>query len=551
MVNLASYLARSGRRVLVVDLDPQGNATSGLGLASVPVERSIHPVLVDGADALDRVVPVAIEGLSIIPSSRDLAGAEVELVPVEGRERRLARALRPLTPSYDTVLLDCPPSLGLLTVNALTAADSVLIPIQCEYYALEGLGQLLSTIELVRAHLNPGLAIKGVLLTMFDARTTLSADVSAEVRRHLPDQVFRTRHPAQRPAGRGAVLRSPHLRARTRLEGRPGIPRPRRGAAPARRRPVAAARRPAADPGTRMGDPVVTTDTRRPRAGLGRGLASLIPVGPSASAPPADAPVREVPIERILVNPYQPRGTFHEADLEALAQSIATHGVLQPVLLTETPEGLRLIAGERRLRASRLAGRTTIPAVIRSADEQQQLAFALVENLQRSDLNALDEAKAFRRLIDEFGLTQEQVAQQVGRTRAAVSNTLRLLSVAPALQDALRAGRITEGHARALAGLADHADQERLLALVEQRGLSVRQTEQLVRRAATLGRCDVSHEAARAPRERPGPGAHDRPSAGDPRHEGRPDAGTKGRPDHHRLVRERRPVAAVRAPRGG
>jgi chromosome partitioning protein len=152
VVNLASYIARSGRRVLVVDLDPQGNATSGLGLASVPVEGSIHPVLVDG----------------------------------------LARALRPLASSYDTVLLDCPPSLGLLTVNALTAADSVLIPIQCEYYALEGLGQLLSTIDLVRAHLNPRLSIKGVLLTMYDARTTLSADVSAEVRRHLPDQVFRT-----------------------------------------------------------------------------------------------------------------------------------------------------------------------------------------------------------------------------------------------------------------------------------------------------------------------------------------------------------------------
>jgi chromosome partitioning protein len=192
VVNLASYLARSGRQVLVVDLDPQGNATSGLGLASVAVERSIHPVLVDGGHAQDHVVPTAIEGLSIIPSSRDLAGAEVELVPVSARERRLARALRPLTDAYDTVLLDCPPSLGLLTVNALTAADSVLIPIQCEYYALEGLGQLLSTIDLVRAHLNPQLAIKGVVLTMFDARTTLSADVSAEVRRHLPGQVFRT-----------------------------------------------------------------------------------------------------------------------------------------------------------------------------------------------------------------------------------------------------------------------------------------------------------------------------------------------------------------------
>ena len=195
VVNLASYLARTGRRVLVVDLDPQANATSGLGLASVPVERSIHPVLVDGGDAQDRVVPAATEGLSIIPSSRDLAGAEVELVPVEGRERRLARALRPLTASYDTLLLDCPPSLGLLTVNALTAADSVLIPIQCEYYALEGLSQLLKNIELIRGHLNPGLHVSTILLTMYDGRTRLSSQVADEVRTHFPDQVLRTTVP--------------------------------------------------------------------------------------------------------------------------------------------------------------------------------------------------------------------------------------------------------------------------------------------------------------------------------------------------------------------
>lgn len=257
-----------------------------------------------------------------------------------------------------------------------------------------------------------------------------------------------------------------------------------------------------------MGDTLMTTDTRRPRAGLGRGLASLIPVGPALPEEPTDAPVREVPIERILVNPYQPRATFPDEDIETLAQSIATHGVLQPVLLTETPDGLRLIAGERRLRASKRAGLTTIPAVIRSADEQQQLALALVENLQRSDLNALDEAQAFRRLIDEFQLTQEQVAHQVGRTRAAISNTLRLLAVAPELQDALRGGRITEGHARALAGMPDHAEQVRLLAIVEQRGLSVRQTEQLVRqqpRPATTpttssprpGDPDLEHMTAR------------------------------------------------------
>ncbi len=247
-----------------------------------------------------------------------------------------------------------------------------------------------------------------------------------------------------------------------------------------------------------MGDTLMTTDTRRPRAGLGRGLASLIPVGPADPEAPADAAVREVPIERILANPYQPRTTFDDDDIAALAASIATHGVLQPVLLTETPDGLRLIAGERRLRASSRAGLTTIPAVVRSADEQQQLALALVENLQRSDLNALDEAVAFRRLIDEFELTQEQVAHQVGRTRAAIANTLRLLAVAPELQEALRAGRITEGHARALAGMPYHADQVRLLAVVEQRGLSVRQTEQLVRQQPrTDGVTSTKSRAAR------------------------------------------------------
>ncbi len=195
VVNLASSLARSGRNVLILDLDPQGNATSGVGLGGRGVERSVYPVLVGGGSLRDLVIPAAIEGLSIIPSSRDLAGAEVELVPLSGRERRLARALALVRDDFDYILMDCPPSLGLLTVNALTAADSVLIPIQSEYYALEGLGQLLSTIELVRAHLNPDLGIKGVVLTMFDARTTLSADVAAEVRRHMGDRVFETQIP--------------------------------------------------------------------------------------------------------------------------------------------------------------------------------------------------------------------------------------------------------------------------------------------------------------------------------------------------------------------
>jgi chromosome partitioning protein len=192
VINLAAYLALSGRRVLVVDLDPQGNATSGLGLDRNAPFGSIYPALVGNVNAHELAEPTQLENLWIIPSGADLAGAEVELISLPQRERRLQRALAEIRTEFDFVLLDCPPAVGLLTVNALTASDGVLVPIQCEYYALEGLSQLLSTINLVRDNLNPRLKLAGVLLTMYDARTTLSADVAAEVRRHLGATVFDT-----------------------------------------------------------------------------------------------------------------------------------------------------------------------------------------------------------------------------------------------------------------------------------------------------------------------------------------------------------------------
>ncbi len=192
VVNLATYLALAGDRVLIVDLDPQGNATSGLGLERGGSDPSLYDALVGDAPLADLIVPTAIGGLTIVPASIALAGGEVELAAFPQRERRLARLLDGLADGYDYVFLDCPPSLGLLTVNALTAADAVLIPIQCEYYALEGLTHLISTANLVRDHLNPALAIKGVVMTMHDARTNLSAEVTAEVRRHLGDAVYET-----------------------------------------------------------------------------------------------------------------------------------------------------------------------------------------------------------------------------------------------------------------------------------------------------------------------------------------------------------------------
>ena len=192
VVNVGSYLAVFGERVLIIDLDPQGNATSGLGLDRNSIERSVYDAVIDGVDLSELVVPGPIEGMDVVPSAIALAGAEIELAPVEGRERRLRRLLDDITDRYDYVLIDCPPSLGLLTVNALTAAESVLVPLQCEYYALEGLTQLLATLDLIREHLNPPLAMKGVVLTMFDGRTKLSSDVANEVRRHLGSKVFDT-----------------------------------------------------------------------------------------------------------------------------------------------------------------------------------------------------------------------------------------------------------------------------------------------------------------------------------------------------------------------
>ncbi len=192
VVNLAAYLALSGTSTLVIDLDPQGNATSGLGVDRRSLDRSVYDALINRVPIGELVVRTAIPGLDLVPAASALSGAEVELVGLPARERRLSASLADLDDRYERVLIDCPPSLGLLTVNALTAADGVLIPIQTEYYALEGLSQLVNTIRMIREGLNPRLEIDGVLLTMYDGRTRLSAQVAAEVRRHLEGAVYDT-----------------------------------------------------------------------------------------------------------------------------------------------------------------------------------------------------------------------------------------------------------------------------------------------------------------------------------------------------------------------
>jgi ParB family chromosome partitioning protein len=218
------------------------------------------------------------------------------------------------------------------------------------------------------------------------------------------------------------------------------------------------------------------------RRGLGKGLDALLPA-PGGEVTPTGA-VPEVPLGEIRPNPRQPRGPVDPEDLKELAASIRQHGVLQPLIVSRLGlgEGYLLIAGQRRLEAARLAGLTTVPVLIRQADEREHLELALIENLQREDLNPLEAAEGYRQLAEDFNLSHDKIAGLVGKSRTAVSNTLRLLKLSPAVQEAIRAGEISEGHARALLGLPSGQAQSAALQTVVRRALSVRQTEELVRR---------------------------------------------------------------------
>jgi ParB family chromosome partitioning protein len=218
------------------------------------------------------------------------------------------------------------------------------------------------------------------------------------------------------------------------------------------------------------------------KSGLGKGLEALIPIAEEETAAAAAQGITEVPLASITPNPHQPRTPIRDQDLVELAASIEEHGIIQPLVVTTAPDGYQLIAGERRWRAARLARLSTVPVIVKEVAPSGVLELALVENIQRADLNALEEAMAYRQLTEEFGLTQQQVAKRVGRSRAAITNTLRLLKAARAVQEALLEDKISEGHARALLGLEKATDQGDMLKEVLAQGLNVRQTEELVRR---------------------------------------------------------------------
>jgi ParB family chromosome partitioning protein len=236
----------------------------------------------------------------------------------------------------------------------------------------------------------------------------------------------------------------------------------------------------------------MTVRSERPQ-GLGRGLAALIPQrGPTSSGS------IEIPLARIRENPLQPRLRMDDGALEALAESIRHHGVIQPILVIETLDGYQLVAGERRVRAARLAGLARIPAIVRELADRQQLELALVENLQREDLDPIEAARGYRQLMDDFAFTQEELAARVGRARSTVANTLRLLELHSAVQDAIVGGSITEGHARAIGGLPMDSQAHVVAAVIED-DLSVRQTEELVRRLREPRPVQAEAEAAPKP----------------------------------------------------
>ncbi len=339
-INLGACLAEMGLRTLIVDLDPQGNARPGLGIENRGLETSMYHVLMNDEPLENCVEPTDVKNLFVAPASLDLAGAEIELVPAFSREGRLQRAIATVIDDYDYVFVDCPPSLGLLTVNGLTAAHEVLVPIQCEYYALEGLGQLLRNVDLVKRNLNA--AARGEHHRVRDVRRSHEAGRPGRGRspRAFRRQGVAHRGSAQRAVVRGAVVRAADHHVRFPVTRSTRVPRRRQGGA-------------------------LWLDA----AGLVRGLGSLIPESAGDTDAGAQPTFADLPVGSIVPNPHQPRVHFDEVTLAELSASIEQIGVLQPILVRPLEAGrYELIAGERRWRAAQRAGLSIIPAIVRTRE---------------------------------------------------------------------------------------------------------------------------------------------------------------------------------------
>ena len=360
-VNLGAALAELGYRVLVIDLDPQGNATTGLGVNARNLDSSIYDVILHDVPIEDCIEPTNLRNLFLVPGHDRPGRCRDRVGPCLQRELRLKRAIGSVLDDFDFLLIDCPPSLGLLTVNALAAAHEVAVPIQCEYYALEGLGQLLSNIERVRANLNPGLSVTTIIMTMYDARTRLAEQVVDEVRRHFGDRVCRSVVPRTVRLSEAPSFGQPIIVFDPTSRGRDGLPGTSQGGKRWR----------AAAGWVEASERLYRPTSSRDRGALCGNFGTAVRPEPTSAR------------EHISTR----------TGSASLTASVREIGILQPILVRQTGENeYELIAGERRWRAARRAGMATIPAIIRTASDSESLQQALIENLNREELNPLEEA---------------------------------------------------------------------------------------------------------------------------------------------------------------
>ena len=396
----------------------------------------------------------------VLGANVDLAGAEVDLLSLPRREYRLKDVLDRVRADYDFIIVDCPPSLGILTLDCLCAADSFLVPLQTEYYALEGLSQLMATVRSVQRSLNKKIRIEGILLTMYDGRTNLAVQVVEEVKKHFGDRVYAA-----------VVPRNVRL-----------------SEAPSHGKPITAYDRSCRGAAAYLAvaeeffgkEPVRRETMAKAKGGLGKGFGALL--GESLMAGEGEeSGVSTLPMTLIEPNSAQPRKNFDPEAMRELTHSIAMHGVVSPITVRRAGDGYyQIIAGERRWRAARSAGLTEIPALVIEADDKTVMELALIENLQRQDLNPIEEAQGYHSLMEEYGLTQEQVAERVGKSRPAVANALRLLSLPAEAQQMLADGTLSAGHARAVLAIKDESLRTHE-ALEKMAGMSVRQAEKFAK----------------------------------------------------------------------
>jgi chromosome partitioning protein len=464
VINLAAGLSQQNKKILVIDLDPQGNATTGLGLSNMENSTDTIYGVLNGTKEISEVIKkTQFENLDLITSNVDLSGLEVETAEDANRafilKLKLTSYLNNSRGLYDYILIDCPPSLSLLTVMALVSSHSLVVPLQTEFFALEGLTQLMKTIERIKVSLNPELMIRGILLTMYDKRNKLSSQVEKEARDYFNEKVYST-----------VIPRNVRL-----------------SEAPSHGMPVLIYDK--SCPGsksyfsftdefinqeTTIGSACIM-DSNKIKKGLGRGLSSLI------GETKVETLKNQLSISDLIPNKYQPRKIFDEDNLNDLTNSIKERGILQPIIVRKSNDDkskFEIIAGERRWLAAQKAGLHTVPVVITEADDLKSLEFAIVENVQRHDLNPLEEAQGYKRLIDEFNYDQEKVSKFIGKSRSHITNSLRLLTLPLEVIKLIETQKLTAGHAKILVGLENSSF---VANKIVEKKLSVRQAESFVK----------------------------------------------------------------------